>query len=153
MATVGWLLASKEVTLSTSAGTETAERRESNETRIFVSDVTVDAWLSASNEEPPIEIRVTVAQTQWEVNERTAHVLKITNPSAQLVTVPSFHFLNVKGEQPEIDFYLEEHILKMEVVPIRNPFRPTKSRRRPEKPQPFPTVDLQPKETVSVGFR
>ena len=74
------------------------------------------AWLSASAEEPPIEIRVAAAQTQWEVNERTAHVLKITNRSAQLVTVPSFHFLNVKGEQPEIDFYLEEHILKMEVV-------------------------------------
>jgi len=95
------------------------------------------AWLAASNEEPPIEIRVTVAQTQWEVNERTAHVLKITNRSAQLVTVPSFHFLNVKGEQPEIDFYLEEHILKMEVVRDSKPISINeKPQARPEKPRP-----------------
>ena len=32
------------------------------------------------------------------------------------MTVPNFHFLNKKGEQPEIAFPLEEHILKMEMV-------------------------------------
>ena len=111
------------------------------------------AWLSASAEESPIEIWVVAAQTQWEVNERTAHVLKITNRSAQPVTVPSFHFLNVKEEHPEIAFYLKEHILKMEVVRDSKPISINEKRQaRPEKPQPFPTVELQPKETVSVDF-
>jgi hypothetical protein len=111
------------------------------------------AWLSASAQEPPIEIRVAAAQTQWEVNERTAHVLKITNRSAQPVTLPSFHFLNVKEEHPEIAFYLKQHILKMQVVRDAKPISfDENSQARPEKPRPFPTVELRPKETVSVGF-
>ena len=128
-------------------------QRGSNEEIYHFPTLLSIAWLSASAEEPPIEIRVVAAPTQWEVNQRTAHVLKITNRSVQPVTVPSFHFLNVKGEQPEIDFYLEEHILKMEVVRDSKPISTNeKPQARPEKPQPFPTVDLQPKETVSVGF-
>jgi hypothetical protein len=111
------------------------------------------AWLSVSAEEPPIEIRVAAAQTQWEVNERTAHVLKITNRSAQPATLPSFHFLKVKEEHPEIALYLKEHILKMEVVRDGRPLSINeKSQARPEKPPPIPTVELQPKETVPVGF-
>jgi hypothetical protein len=110
-------------------------------------------WLSVSAEEPPIEIRVAAAQTQWEVNERTAHVLKITNRSAQPATLPSFHFLKVKEEHPEIAFYLKEHILKMEVVRDGKPIpNNEKTQARPEKPQSFPTVELQPKETVPIGF-
>jgi hypothetical protein len=108
---------------------------------------------SATAGEPPIEIRVTAAQTQWEVYERTAHVLKITNRSAQPVTLPSFHFLNEKGEQPEIAFYLREHILKMDIVLDSKPNVINEERQtRPEKPQPFPTVELPRNETVSVDF-
>lgn len=111
------------------------------------------AWRSVSVEEPPIEVRVSAAQNQWEVNERTAHVFKIANRSPQPVTVPSFHFLNVKEEHPEITFYLEEHILKMEVVRDSKTISINeKPRARPRTAQPFPTVELQPKETVSVGF-
>jgi hypothetical protein len=77
-----------------------------------VADAAVEeAIVQRLPEEPPIEIRVGAAQTQWEVNERTAHVLEITDRSAQPVTVPSFHFLNVKHEHPEVAFYLKEHIL------------------------------------------
>ena len=109
------------------------------------------AWLSASAEEPPIEIRVVAAQTQWEVNERTAHVLKITNRSAQLVTVPSFP--NGKERDAGIAFYLKEHILKMEVVRDSKPISINENpQTRPGKFQPFPTVEIQPKETVSDDF-
>ena len=113
------------------------------------------AWISVSPGEPPIEIRVVAAQTQWEVNERTAHVLKITNRSAQPVTVPSFHhFLKVKAEHPEIEFYLDEHILKMEVVRDSKPISINeKPQARPEKPQPFPTVELQPKKPCRLISR
>jgi len=47
------------------------------------------ALLSASAEEPPLKVRVEVTQPQWEVNERTGHMLKITNQSSRPVTLPS----------------------------------------------------------------
>jgi hypothetical protein len=56
------------------------------------------ALLSASAEEPPLTLRVESTRAQWEVNERTGHVLKITNQSSRPVTLPSFRFLNAKVE-------------------------------------------------------
>ena len=111
------------------------------------------ALLSASAEEPPLRLCVEVTQPQWEVHERTGHVLKITNQSSRPVTLPSFRFLNIKEEDPEIAFYLQERVLKMQVVRGTTPVSINEGlQTRPEKPRPFPTIELQPKETLSVPF-
>ncbi|MGD0900489.1 MAG: hypothetical protein ABR915_21870 [Thermoguttaceae bacterium] len=111
------------------------------------------ALLSASAEEPPLTLRVESTRAQWEVNERTGHVLKITNQSSRPVTLPSFRFLNVKQEDPEVGFYIQEHVLQMQVVRGTAPVQINEGwQRHPEKPRQFPTVELQPKETLSVAF-
>ena len=60
------------------------------------------ALLSASAEEPPLRLCVEVTRPQWEVHERTGHVLKITNQSSR--RLPTFPLLNIKEEDPEIAF-------------------------------------------------
>jgi hypothetical protein len=111
------------------------------------------ALLSASAEEPPLRVRVEVTQPQWEVNERTGHVLKITNQSSRPVTLPSFRFLKIKEEDSEIAFYLKEHVLTMQVVRGTAPVSIHKDWEAiPEKRRQFPTVELQPNETLSDTF-
>ena len=80
-------------------------------------------------------------------------MLKITNQSSEPVTLPSFRFLNGKGYDPEIAFYLNEHVLKMQVVHGSAPVLMNQGwQTHAEKPRQFPTVELQPKETLSVPF-
>ncbi len=70
------------------------------------------------------------------------------------VTLPSFRFLNIKEEDPEIAFYLQERVLKIQVVRGTTPVSINEGlQTRPEKPRQFPTIELQPKETLSVPSR
>ena len=109
--------------------------------------------LWAAAEEPPLGLRVEADRPQWEVNERTGHVLKITNQSSRPVTVPSFRFMNGKGEDQEIAFYLDEHVLKMQVMHGAAPVAINAGwQTHPEKPRQFPTVELRPNDTLSVPF-
>ena len=121
---------------------------------IFLAPMLLSVALpSASAEEPPLRLCVEVTQPQWEVHERTGHVLKITNQSSRPVTLPSFRFLHIKEEDPEIAFYLQERILKMQVVRGTTPVSINEGwQTRREKPRPFPTVELPPKETLSIPF-
>jgi len=108
----------------------------------------------ASAEVPPLRVRVEVTQPQWEVNEqRTGHVLKITNQSSGPVTLPRFRFQNSKEGDPETAFYFKEHVLTLQVMRGTAPVSIHKDRQAiPEKRRQFPTVELQPNETFSVPF-
>lgn len=106
-----------------------------------------------SSDESPLNISIRTGRPEFEVNQRTDHTLIIKNQSSQVVTLPSFRFLNIKQEDPEIAFYLKEQILRMQVrrgtdtVPIHKDWLIP-----PEKSRQFPTVDLQPGETILEPF-
>ena len=69
------------------------------------------------------------------------------------MAIPSFNFLNVKQEDAEIAFYLEQGLLQLELkrgtdlVPLDERWRTP-----PAKPRRFPTRRLGPGETVSRPF-
>ena len=63
-----------------------------------------------SGDESPLNISIRSSRPEFEVNQRTGHTLVIKNQSSQVVTLPSFRFLNLKQEDPEIGFYLREQI-------------------------------------------
>ncbi len=115
------------------------------------------AWLlcltAYSSDNPPLTISVESGNTEWEVGARTSHTLKITNRSSTTLTIPSFRFLNTKGEDAEIALYVKEQILQMHVVRGSVPVQINKDWQTvPEKPRSFETVEIRPDETISVSF-
>ena len=110
-------------------------------------------FLSACAERPPLAVCVEASQSQWEVNERTHHVLKITNQSSKPVTLPSVTFLHSKGEDLAVAFYVTEHVLMMQVTRDTVPVAMNTSLKViGERPTQFQTVELQPRETISIPF-
>jgi len=109
--------------------------------------------IDRSTDESPLSISIRTGRPEVEVGQRTDHTLVIRNQSSQVVTLPSFRFLNAKQEDPEIAFYLKEQILRMQVrhgtdaVPIHKDWLVP-----PEKSRQFPTVDLQPGQTILEPF-
>jgi len=102
---------------------------------------------------PQLRISVETGKPTYEVNERTHHTLKITNQSSKTVAIPSFRFLNVKQEDPEIAFYLKERILQIQVTCGTNTV-PTNEgwQAASERPRPFPLIELEPGKSVSEPF-
>lgn len=103
---------------------------------------------------PLVNISVKVGRSRFEVGERTGHTLMISNQSAdETISVPSFRFLNVKQEDPEIAFYLKEQVLRLQVtvgtnaVPIHQEWLIV-----PERATEFPSVELRPGESVATQF-
>ena len=100
-----------------------------------------------------MNLLVTTGKPEYEVNERTEHTLTVKNESSRALTLPSFRFLNRKGEDSEVAFYVKEQILHIQVardnkvIPIKEHWRTP-----PEKPSDFPTIHLGSGESVSISF-
>ena len=111
------------------------------------------AGIDHSSDESPLNISIRIERPEFEVNQRTDHTLVIKNQSSQAATLPSFRFLNIKQEDAEIAFYLKEQILRMQLmrgtdtVPLKEDWLVPQ-----EKSGQYPTVDLQPGETILVPF-
>ena len=98
--------------------------------------------MSAS--QPPVIVSVRTERNQYEVGQRTSHVLTITNRGSKPVTLPSFRFLNVKQEDAEIAFYVQQHVLEIQVTRDKGPVAINKDWQDPAKEvQPFPTVEKE----------
>jgi len=101
----------------------------------------------------PLILSIDAGKAEWEIGERTLHRLKITNRSSAKVSIPNFHFLNIKTEDAEIAFYTKEQILQLHVSRGSTPIRINKEWQQvSEKPRLFKVVDIQPGETLSVPF-
>ena len=108
---------------------------------------------AAAASQPPIIVSVKTERTEYEVGQRTSHGLTITNRTSKPVTLPSLQFLNIKQEDAEIAFYVQQHVLEIQVTRGKGPVAISKDWQAPAKEvQPFPTVELQPGQSISARF-
>ena len=122
--------------------------------RVFVLMLVIAAApLAVLAEQPPVIISGKTEKPEYEVGQRTSHGLTITNRSSKPVTLPSFRFLNIKQEDAEMAFYIQQHVLEIQVTRGKDPVAVDKVWQAPAKEaRPFPTVELPPGQSISAGF-
>lgn len=102
-------------------------------------------------DKPPLRISVSSGRPEYEAGQRVHLTLTLANVSTQVVALPSFRFMNRKGQAPEVAFYMKKQILRIqirhgrEVVPIKKEWLAIAKSSRP-----FSAIDLQPGETIRV---
>ena len=108
---------------------------------------------NGASTKPAVIISGRTEKPEYEVGQRTSHGLTITNRSSKPVTLPSFRFLNAKQEDAEIAFYVQQHVLEIQVTRGKDPVAVNKDLQAPAKEvQPFATVELPPGQSISAGF-
>lgn len=122
--------------------------------RVFVLMIVIAAApLTVLAEQPPVIISTRTEKPEYEVGQRTSHAFTITNRNSAPVTLPSFKFLNIKQEDPEIAFYVQQHVLEIQVMRGKDPVAVNKDWQAPAKEaRPFPTVEIPPGQSISAGF-
>jgi len=125
-------------------------------TTSFLITVACLVTLTAHSDEYKAPLSIIVKSGRvFEVDARTSHMLILSNSSSKVLTVPKLspNFLRGKEEDPVIEFYVKEHILKIEVsdgsraVPIKTEWEVPQTN-----PRDFPTQDLKPGEATGVSF-
>ena len=67
------------------------------------------------------------------------------------MTLPSFQFLNIKQEDADIAFHVQQHVLDIQVTRGKGTVAINKDWQAPAKEaQPYPTVELQPGQVPAV---